>query len=348
MDLSDSQSQEFFIQWHLTERCNLRCLHCYQSSANFRELSLGEITETAAEIREMLAAWEDAYGIGFSKSYTITGGEPFLRADLFEVLETAGSAGFGVFLLSNGTLIKEREAWRLAELGVEGVQVSLEGPGLIHDRIRGHGSFEAALRGVRSLIEAGVVVNLNVTLSSVNADYIGELVSIAGSLGAKRISFSRLVPCGRGSSLAAEVLEPQRVRDIYEDLFSLRVPGLVIGSGDPIASQLRAEPGPSGGCTAAGGCAAGVSGLTIMADGSISPCRRLGLTIGNVRTDSLREVWAASPVLEALRDKTRYTGRCGECDRWSDCRGCRAVAYAHALSQGSDDYLGDDPQCFFE
>jgi AdoMet-dependent heme synthase len=89
-----------------------------------------------------------------------------------------------------------------------------------------------------------------------------------------------------------------------------------------------------------------VAGLTFLAEGTIVPCRRMPIPIGNLRTDSLREVWALSPVLEALRDRKQYKGKCGSCEQWDSCRGCRAIAYAYARSQGKDDFLGEDPQCF--
>lgn len=102
------------------------------------------------------------------------------------------------------------------------------------------------------------------------------------------------------------------------------------------------------GDTAMSGCSAGVAGLTILPNGNVTPCRRLPLSLGNVCKDSLREIWAASPILEALRDRSRYKGKCGTCKRWAACRGCRAIAYAWSRSRGEDDYLADDPQCFLE
>ncbi|HYA31436.1 MAG TPA: SPASM domain-containing protein [Thermodesulfovibrionales bacterium] len=97
-----------------------------------------------------------------------------------------------------------------------------------------------------------------------------------------------------------------------------------------------------------GGCAAGVSGFTILPDGTMLPCGRLPVQIGNVRKDSLREVWATSRVLVALRDKGRYKGKCGRCRRWADCRGCRAIAYAVSRANGRNDMLAEDPQCFID
>ncbi|MEW6487998.1 MAG: radical SAM protein [Thermodesulfobacteriota bacterium] len=338
--------QEFFVQWHLTERCNLRCLHCYQAGRSGGEMTLAELLGVVDEVADAAAAWSAAYGICFTSSFQVTGGEPLLRAELWDVLDHLRAAGFPTHLLSNGTLIDGDAAHRLAGLGVAGVQVSLEGPEAVHDAVRGPESFRGALRGVAHLLSAGVHVDLNVTLSARNADRVDELVAIARAAGVPRIGFSRLVPYGRGAELAGELLPASRVREVYEHLRSLEVPGLAIGTGDPLATQLDLDGTDGAGCTAVGGCAAGVSGITILPDGTLHPCRRLPIPIGNLRTDDLREVWATSPVLAALRDKGRYSGRCGACARWAACRGCRAVAYAVTLARGCGNYLADDPQCF--
>ena len=124
--------------------------------------------------------------------------------------------------------------------------------------------------------------------------------------------------------------------------------GFEIVTGDPIASQLREDGAEDLGSTPVGGCAAGVSGLTFLPDGTITPCRRLPVPVGNIQTDALREVWATSDVLNLLRDRSAYKGKCGQCVRWANCRGCRAIAYAYARSKGRDDFLAEDPQCFIE
>ena len=88
--------------------------------------------------------------------------------------------------------------------------------------------------------------------------------------------------------------------------------------------------------------------MSILADGTITPCRRLNIPIGNVLEDSLREVWSVSPVLEALRDRSRYEGRCSRCKWWANRRGCRAIAYAYSKAYGKENYLAEDPQCYIE
>lgn len=347
--MSISRAHDFFVQWHLTERCNLRCTHCYQTGKGSDEMPLGEIKAAIDEIEEMLRAWSEAYGIDFSPSFNITGGEPFLHRDIFEILEELRRRHFDVYLLSNGTLVNEEKAKLLSWLGVKGVQVSIEGPGKIHDSIRGKGSFSASLRGVGYLLDAGVKVNLNVTLSALNAAHFMEIIDLSSSIGVQKLGFSRLVPSGRGADLLNKMLGKDSVKKLYGKIFSLKANGLEIVTGDPVASQMTSpDDGSDSGSFPTGGCAAGVSGFTILAGGTITPCRRLPIPVGNVRTNALREVWATSPVLEALRDRSRYTGKCGACKRWANCRGCRAIAYAYAQSQGKNDFLAEDPQCFID
>jgi len=342
-----STRQEFFVQCHLTERCNLRCTHCYQTGGGTDELSLEEIRDMLAEITDMLQAWSDAYQMEFATSLNVTGGEPFLRRDLFEILGEMASGGFAVYLLTNGILVDEEKADRLAALGVKGVQVSIEGPEEIHDSIRGKGSFSSSCRGISRLVAAGLQVTLNATLSEINADRFEEMIAICASLGAQRLGFSRLVPSGRGAGLVGRMIAPEKIKEIYRSIFSFPAHGIEIVTGDPVASQMRAgEMEADSGMIATGGCAAGVSGLTIMPDGTVLPCRRMPVALGNIRTDSLREIWAESDILKRLRDRRQYGGRCGSCGRWAQCRGCRAIAYSASLARGEEDFLADDPQCF--
>ncbi|MEW6585000.1 MAG: radical SAM protein [Nitrospirota bacterium] len=338
---------DFFIQLHLTERCNLRCAHCYQTGRRIDEMSFGEIRDIVRETSDMLESWKDSYGVEYSPSFNVTGGEPFLRKDLFAVLSEIKNAGFDVFLLTNGILIGPEEAKTLAGTGVGGVQISVEGPEKIHESIRGKGSFAGSMRGVSSLVDAGLRVTLNVTLSSVNADHFMDTVDLSLRSGAHRLGFSRLVPSGKGLGLLDRMLSAEEVRNLYRRIFALDTGNLKIVTGDPVASQYRySDSVHDTGDVPSGGCAAGISGLTILPDGTVVPCRRLPTPIGNVRRDALREIWATSEVLEALRDKRRYHGKCGSCPRWSQCRGCRAIAYAFSQTKGNDDFLAEDPQCF--
>ena len=342
-----SRPFSFFIQWHLTERCNLACTHCYQQGTSKDEMELGEIEGVMADVRDMLRSWSDAYGIEFLPSMNITGGEPFLRKDLFSILERAHASGFESYLLTNGTLIDREKARALSGLGVKSVQVSLEGPEKVHEAIRGKGSYGQALAGVALLRDEGMPVTLNVTLSKINADHFMELIDIATRLDVNALGFSRLVPAGRGMGLLDAMIGKEALKTLYKEVFSHAGGSLELVTGDPVASQMSGPPvAEDGGDIPGGGCAAGVSGLTFLPDGTVTPCRRLPIPIGNVRTDSLREIWATSGVLEKLRSRNAYKGKCRVCAQWSSCRGCRAIAYAYSLARGEGDLLAEDPQCF--
>ena len=341
---------EFFIQMHLTEGCNLRCTHCYQQEGRTSEMSLPEVAELAEETADMIGAWQEAYGIGISSSFNVTGGEPFLRPDIFEVLEELNGRGFDLYLLTNGILVDRGKASRLANL-VKGVQISIEGPETVHDSIRGHGSFASTMKGVRSVVDAGIELTLNTTLSEVNAPHFSGIIDLASSLGARRLGFSRLVPAGSGRQMLDRMLGREEVKALYQEIFSRDTGGLRIVTGDPVASQLRASSSAdnvsdNGDEWPSGGCAAGVSGLTILPDGTVTPCRRMPIPIGNVRQDSLREIWATSGILNNLRNKSKYGGKCGRCAKWAACRGCRAIAYAFSRDAGEGNCLSEDPQCF--
>ncbi|MBI4848011.1 MAG: radical SAM protein [Nitrospirae bacterium] len=347
--MSINHAFDFFIQWHLTEKCNLRCKHCYQTDRNMDEMSFSEICSTIDEVSDTLNEWEKNYGVDFSPSFNITGGEPFLRKDLFEILSRLSSQGFGLYLLTNGILIDAKKAKKLFDLGVKGVQVSVEGTEEIHESIRGKGSYSASMKGVRHLLDAGLKVTLNATLSSFNADSFMDMIELSSNLGVHKLGFSRLVPSGRGELMLKEMLATGTVKALYEKIFSTDTGPLEIVTGDPVASQLRDQSDNSDlGDIPTGGCAAGISGLTILPDGTLVPCRRLHVPIGNIRKDSLREVWATSDVLNALRDRNSYKGKCGTCKRWAECRGCRAIAYAYPTANGEHDILADDPQCCIE
>jgi radical SAM protein with 4Fe4S-binding SPASM domain len=346
--MSTHKPFEFFVQWHLTEACNLWCKHCYQGERSIEEMPFPDIKKTVAEISDMIDDWSEAYGVEFSRSMNITGGEPFLRRDCFDILGEIKKKGFEVSLLTNGTLVTRERAQRLADLGVDAVQVSMEGAEDVHDAIRGKGSYDAAVAGVEWLVDCGLAVTLNVTVSDLNAEQVKKVVAFGSHAGVKRIGFSRLVPAGKGRALLSQMLTQERLRELYGSLFSLELKSLEIVTGDPVATQMKIKSNGDAGDTAMSGCSAGVAGLTILPNGNVTPCRRLPLSLGNVRKDSLREIWAASPVLEALRDRSRYKGKCGACSRWAACRGCRAIAYAWSRSRGEDDFLAEDPQCFIE
>jgi radical SAM protein with 4Fe4S-binding SPASM domain len=336
---------DFFLQWHLTERCNLRCRHCYQEAKDVQEMTPDAVKNEIDGATEMLKAWESDYGVAVSPSIHFTGGEPFLYEGLWDVVAYAREQGYTVAIMTNGCLITPEDAQRASRLGISDIQVSLEGPESIHDSIRGKGSFQKAAKGVEMVAQAGNRVHGNVTLSRRNVDMIEMTIERSRQLGFHGIGFSRVVPCGRGKALLDDFLTSQELKSAHQRINSLHSPHYDVGSRDPLAGTLTDHDPPTDDLTLSG-CSAGFSGVTITSDGSVMPCRRIGLVAGNLKSKPLRAIWASSDILWQLRTRESYRGRCGRCPHWPSCRGCRAVAYAYSVAQGEPDLFADDPQCW--
>ena len=325
----------FFVQWHLTERCNLKCRHCYQHGST-SELDYTQICRAIENISTSFREWEKEYSIELIPSMNLTGGEPFLRKDLFEILRFVRDRGFSITLMSNGTVINDRLAKKLKEVGPVHVQVSLEGMEKVHDSIRGNGSFKRALEGIRHLVNNGIETSVNSTLSRLNVAQVHDLVNFGEEAGLNAVTFSRLVPCGSGLKLLKDMLASDDLGNIYKDLHKIHSEKLLILSRDPLAGVANISDDVPDTEFPVAGCAAGLFGITVSSDGSVMPCRRMNLVIGNITKQPFREIWE-SPVLWSLRNRKCYHGKCGICRYWSVCRGCRAVVIAMSRIHGEED-----------
>lgn len=182
------------VVWNCTRRCNLACRHCYSDSdARWHEEMSGE--EGAAMLRDIAA-----FG---SPALLLSGGEPLLRPDLFELIAEARSLGLAVTLSSNGTLLTPARARRLAGAGVRYVGISLDGIGAVHDAFRGRrGAFARSLAGIRALRAAGVRAGVRITLSPTAIPALPELFALVEREDVGRICLYHLVPAGRGAAEA--------------------------------------------------------------------------------------------------------------------------------------------------
>ena len=309
-------------------------------------MSYQEICGAIDNIRSAFESWVTEYDMEMSPSFHFTGGEPLLRQDLFAILDYVRKCGFSTSLMSNGTLIDGDMARRIREAGVSDVQISLDGLETTHEDLRGRGSFKRTLEGIRNLVSHGVEANINLTVSRLNMNETRELVRLAEELGVGAIAFSRLVPTGRGKGLNSEALTREEVAHFYDGLKGFKDHSkVVVTSRDPLSAIADMEGEIPRTEMPVGGCAAGIFGVTITADGTIMPCRRMDLPVGNIKETSFRELWVESPVLWSLRRQEDYHGGCESCRYWAVCRGCRAIALAYARADGQEDCLGPDPQC---
>ncbi len=323
----------FVFQWHVTDRCPARCRHCYRAETPRRDLGEAE----QRQVLEAIHAWLRSRRL--PGRLHLAGGEPLQHPDLAGLAEKAASLGLPYRLLTGGDGVTPSLAGALARTGCVGVQVSVEGSEATHDQLRGEGGFRRALAGAAALRGAGLPVTLAMTLHRAN---LGDLETV-GRLAeerADRVYFSRLVPLGRGAGLggllgATEWGRAQR--RILALAGTLRVP---VALRDPTFRPFFAAPWHARRSPVVAGCAAGYAALTIEADGTLMPCRRLALPVGHALDGGLGRALAEDPLCAALRDRDGLQGRCGRCAyRWV-CGGCRAVPRSL-----SGEALGEDPQC---
>ena len=329
---------EFYFQWHITEKCNLRCKHCYHSNyTSANELSLSELISIADKIDTTLRKWDK---IG---TLSITGGEPFVVMDkLFPLLKHINALEkINYFdVLTNGSLFDEAILSKLKEFKkLRRVQVSFEsGNQKLNDQIRGNGSFEKTLSAIRLLKKNDFQVAVMMTLSNINKNEIEPLIEVLKKEGVDTFSAERFIPEGAGAELKDELLTADEVREVFQRIYSIAMKEdkIRILLYRPLFALLNGND-PTVGAL----CSVGNNALTIMHDGTIYPCRRLPIPIGNALTDSFYKVWYTSEVLWNVRNHNNLKGKCPDCDLIPVCRGCRAMAYAL-----TGDYLAEDPQCW--
>ena len=329
---------EFYFQWHITEKCNLRCKHCYHSNyTSASELSLSELIFIADKIDSTLRKWDK------NGTLSITGGEPFVVMDkLFPLLKHINALEtINHFdLLTNGSLLEEAILLELKEFKkLRRVQVSLEaGNQDLNDQIRGNGSFDKTLSAIRLLKQNDFQVAVMMTISHMNKNEIEPLIELLKKERVDIFSAERFIPEGAGADLKDELLTAEEVRDAFQRIYStaMKEDKIRILLYRPLFALLDGND-PTVGAL----CSVGNNALTIMHDGTIYPCRRLPIPIGNALTDSFYKVWYTSEILWNVRNQEKIKGKCTNCDFVPVCRGCRAMAYAL-----TGDYLAEDPQCW--
>lgn len=327
------------VLWHITKDCNLRCSHCYEINGPNRRFQMS-LDECYKVIDNILAVKDkfDIFRLG------ILGGEPFIRKDLFDIIKYAFASGIKkVHISSNGTLISKKVARHIKDEGIDFVQISLDGPNRkINDNIRGNGSFDRALNGIKNLIEVDIPTGIMVTLSKKNVKYVEEISQLAKSLGVCSLSFNRFIPMGRGEKIQKYSLTPMDIKIAIQKIDFLKTRnGLRIEFNDPLNSAYTAQSGCFNYGKRKGGCTAGIANIAIDSDGTVYPCRKLPIPLGNILKNNLIEILSDNSVVVTLKDRGNLRGRCSKCQFLYLCGGCRAAAYTY-----TGNYLGDDPACF--
>ncbi len=337
------------VAWETTRNCNLSCVHC-RASATCGPYS-GELdTQAAFKLLDQIA--EVAKPI-----IILTGGEPLLREDIFEIATYGTSKGLRMVMAPNGTLVTREIAHKMANAGIQRISVSLDGATAeSHDRFRGvQGAYKGALQGIENAKAAGVEFQINTTITKTNLDQIPKILKLAESLGAVAHHIFLLVPTGRGKYIVDQEIDAREYEETLNWFYDQR---------EKTKLQLKATCAPhyyrilrqraraegknvtfeSHGLDAVTrGCLAGTGFCFISHRGIVQPCGFLDKNCGDVTQNSFGEIWDQSKIFNKLRDFNQLKDKCGCCNYRKVCGGCRARAY-----EATGDYMASEPLCLYD
>jgi radical SAM protein with 4Fe4S-binding SPASM domain len=319
------------LQWHITERCNLRCSHCYQDAYSGKELGFRDLLGILEQFKDLLQFWGSERGrLPVSGHITVTGGEPFVRRDFLDLLEVfaANRQYFSFAILTNGSLIDTAMARRLRKLGPSFVQVSIEGTRTTHDKIRGSGNLEQTVAALKNLVRERIRTFISFTAHRENFREFSEVARLGRKVRVSRVWADRLIPWGAGSELKENVLTPEETQEFFEIMKKARNQEARRWFGRTEIAMHRALQ-----FLVAGGrpyhCTAGDTLVTVHPNGDLYPCRRMPIPVGNLLETPLTELYFNSDLFHALRNRNLISERCQDCFYSELCRGgLRCLSYA--------------------
>lgn len=342
------------VVWNTTNRCNLRCKHCYIEAEDHRyddELTTGEAITFINDLAEMKVP-----------VLLFSGGEPLIRKDIYELGSLAAEKGLRPVISSNGTLIDDQVAQRIKAAGFQYVGISIDGAPLTHDEFRNKkGAFDMAIKGIRACLNNGVKTGIRFTVNKYNQKDLPEIFNIIEKEGIPRFCMYHLVYAGRGRNMMEMDTVAAEKREILnlvsEKTVQLHNKGVEVeilttdnhADGIYLYNQIcQKEPDRAAEVVNLlqmhGGCSAGTKFANVDPRGNVHPCQFWqDYTVGNVKDKPFSEIWTSDDELMVkLREKYKYLqGKCGACDFKSLCSGCRIRARAVY-----GDIWAEDPACY--
>ncbi len=344
------------VIWNLIRRCNLTCKHCYSISAD-KDFPGELTTDEVFAVMDQLKAFR-------VPALILSGGEPLLRPDIYDIARRSKAMGFYTALSSNGTLIDAEQCAQIAEIGFDYVGISLDGLGATHDKFRRkQGAFDLSLAGLRLCRDAGLKVGVRFTLTQDNFHDLPGLLKLVAEEDIDRFYFSHLNYAGRGNTNRKTDALHQMTRSamdlLFETCWQHQEKGLVkdftTGNNDADGVYLlhwvaRHFPDRHEHIRQKliqwGGNSSGVNVANIDNLGNVHPDTMWwNHTLGNVRQRPFGKIWndTSDSILAGLKAKPRKVGgRCGECSHFAICGGNTRV---RAL-QMTGDAWSEDPGCY--
>jgi len=354
----DFNDRPFIVIWETTQACDLACVHCRacaQPSRSALELDTEEAKRLIDEVRTLLAP-----------VFVLTGGDPLKRPDIFELVEYAAAQGVRISLTPSATPLLTQEAIRrMKQCGLARLALSLDGPSAdVHDAFRRvTGSYKRTLDAVRWAREIGVPVQMNTTITRHNLEHLDSVIALLERLDIVLWSVFFLVPTGRGSAI--DLISAEEFERVFERLYetSRRVSFDIKSTeaqhyrrfliqrrtqekrdakgNSPIAALPHGTSDGIG--RAPRGINDGKGFVFISHVGEVFPSGFLPVSAGNIRKQSLAELYRHSPLFLSLRDSSQLKGKCRVCEFREVCGGSRARAYAL-----TGDMFAEEPRCVWK
>lgn len=323
------------ISWNATNKCNLKCSHCYRDSG--KEIERELTTEEAKRLINQIVK------AGF-KIMIFSGGEPLMREDIFELIGYASEAGLRPVLGTNGTLLSREIAQKLKEAGISAIGISLDSLyAKKHNCFRGSDeAFKEAIYAMKNCRYLGIRFQVHTTVMDWNKEEITGLTDFSATMGAAAHHIFFLIPTGRGKNIKEELLNLKEYEELLISIMkkqrevNIEIKPTCAPQFVRIAEKLGVQS------RFKRGCIAGISYCIINPRGDVQACAYLNETAGNVRKIHFDEIWKSSELFNNLRTQ-EYKGICNSCKDKKNCGGCRA----RAAYYNEGDYMASDNMCIF-
>ena len=314
--------KRFVLQWHLSENCNLKCLHCYQENHKPIQLKYEQLENIYNQYKELLKK------LKMKGHINITGGEPLCNPHLFKILELIkeDSENITFSILTNGTLINEDIAKKIKSYNPYYVQVSLEGGKKTNDYIRGTGTYKRIAQGIINLRKQDIFTSISFTATKLNYKEFPKVVKYARKYNVNNVWSDRYIPLGdsEDKNLALNFDETREYLEIMNNernkLIDKKNNITTISMYRALQFQMTND--------FAYGCTAGDTLLTVMGNGDLVPCRRMPIVVGNLLKENMYDLYKNNKVLKELR-LMKVPDECSKCEHSEMCRGgLKCLTYA--------------------
>lgn len=338
------------IAWEVTRSCNLDCIHC-RAAARFGPYPNELKTE------ECIAFLDDVAKAFPSFIIILTGGEPMMRDDIWEIAAHGTKLGLRMVMAPCGFLVTEETAKKMKEVGIQRVSYSIDGLNAeSHDNFRRvKGAFDSVMKAIENSKKVGLEFQVNTTITKHNLHELPQILDMVIKLGAKAHHPFLLVPTGRGAELKHLEIPPEEYEKTLTWFYNMRdkVPIQFKPTCAPhyyrIFRQherekgITVKPETHGLDAMTKGCMGGQSFAFVSHTGKVQICGFLDVECGDIRKEPFSKIWDTSKVFKEMRAWDDYEGRCGYCEFRKVCGGCRARAFAF-----TGNYMEEEPFCTYQ